>query len=169
MKNLLRYGFIILSSIFLFGCSFLPNEKFLEFWNGNFPSKVIVFDEKNKKNEFNIEPEWTHGWYKDTVGDFRFIYIKTENNVEGIFIINNKHKRKIIPYDIMTMTQRAKTEGYEIEHNVTILSYGITIEIIEDRFHMEYNPAKYDIFAYFNYDEGYHNFKQKYMEEYFFE
>lgn len=161
MKSRLRRGFLaLLPSMALLGCSFVPNDKFLEFWNGDYPAKVTVIDDKDKKSEFTVDPGWTHGWYQAVIGDFSLVHIETENGIEGLFTIHNKYKRKILPFDIMTMTRRAQTEGYEIEHDVTILSYGITIKIIEDRFYMEYDPAKYDILAYFNYDEDSYIFNQ---------
>jgi hypothetical protein len=166
MKNLLRYGFtIILASISLFGCKFISNKKILEFENGGFITKIVIIDNNKKKTEYSIDSGWSHGWSEDIVGDFAFIYIRTENDIEGLFIVNNEYKKKLLPYDIISLAEYKKRIIAESEYN-KIMSYDISIKIVKNRFEIEYDDTKFNIVSYFSYNENYSNYKRKYIAEY---
>jgi hypothetical protein len=169
MKNLLKYGFILVMIFGLSGCKFIPNKKTLEFVNGGYPAKIIIIDNKKNKIEYKVEPEWGHMWSEDIIGDFKFIYIKNENDLEGIFIISNKYDKKLLPFDIIPINEYAKRLTDEFVNNKMILSYGVVINIFDDIFEIKYNESKFNMLSYFSYDENYLMNKEKYMKEYDFE
>jgi hypothetical protein len=170
MKKNFIYGFIILTMMsVLFGCRFIPINKFLTFTNGDYAARIVIIDENKKNNtkiEYNIEPKMGYGWSEDIIGDFDFIYIKTENNIEGIFIVKNQYKKKLIPYDIITIGKYSEKISSRIEDDQKILFYDINITIIEDKFEIEYDHEKYNIMHFSNYDENYLINKEEYMKEY---
>ena len=114
MRNILFFGIIIIMAFTLFSCSyfsdktFISNEKNFEFINSEYTANIIIVDKNNKQYEKIIDPKRYHGWTKDFIGDFRFIFIKTGNDIEGIFIINNKYKKKIFSFDIISKEEYAE-------------------------------------------------------------
>jgi len=166
MKNLLKYGFILIMIFSLFGCKFIPNKKTLEFVNGSYLAKIIIIDNNKNKIEYKIEPKWVHMWSEDIIGDFKFIYIKNENDLEGIFIISNEYNKKSLPFDIIPINEYTKKLTDEFENDKIILSYDVIINMFEDIFEVKYNESKFNILSYFSYDENYLMNKEKYMREY---
>ena len=168
MKEIIFNGFLIFVVISnFFGCNYfkdktpIPNIKNLEFINEKFKTKIIIIDKNKKQYEKNIEPEGYNGWTKDFIGDFQFIYIKTENNLEGILIISNNYKKKYFSFDIIT-----KEEFANKIKNGMIDPYRIIIEIKDNKFELKYDDTKYKIISYFNYNENYFINKEKYKIEY---
>ena len=166
MKKILKYGFLLILFFILFGCRFIPKNKFLLFENGNFITKIVIIDDKENKYEYNIEPECGYGWSEDIIGDFKFIFIKTENDLEGIFIVSNEYKKNIFPYDIISLNKYGKKIAEEYEHDKILINYDIDIKIIDEIFEIEYNNEKFNIFSFYNYNEDYLFHKEKYMKEY---
>jgi hypothetical protein len=173
MKHLLKCVFIVIITFIFFGCKFIPINKFLSIENGKFTANVIIIDNKNVKYEDIIKPDWAQGWSEEILGDFRLVYIKTENALEGIFIISNVYKKKIIPYDIITIkeyTKRIMENSNKLDNfNQEMMSpYEIIIKITEDIFEIAYNDKEFNIQSYFNYDENYSYYNEKYLKEYGF-
>jgi len=167
MKYLLKCLYIIIISFIFFSCKFIPINKFLSVEGGDFMVNIVTIDNKNIQYEDTIEPGWVKGWSEEKLGDFKFIYIKTENSLEGIFIISNKYKKKIIPYDIITLIEYTKRISKINDDNyyVIMFPYNINIKINEDIFEIKYNDTNFNIQSYFNYDENYSYYKDKYRED----
>jgi hypothetical protein len=167
MKNILRYEFMAILVFTLFGCNFMSdktlisNKKNFEFINGDYISKIIIFDKNKKQYEKNIEPESYHGWTEEFIGNFEFIYIQTENDIEAIFIVNNNFNKKLLFFDIISKEELAR----KIIDGI-FDPYRITIEIIDNKFEIKYDIKKYNVLCYFNYNENYLINKEKYMNEY---
>jgi len=166
MKYVLKLGFMLLILFILTGCKFVFNKKTLQLENGNHATRILIIDSNNNKIEYNIEPRWTHIWFEDLIGDFNFIYINTENTLEGIFIISNKYKNKKLPYDIIMRSEYDKKHIEEYDTKEILLSYDVNIRITEDSFELEYNETKFSILAYFSYDDDYIFYREKYFKEY---
>jgi len=172
MKNILKVVFILIISFVFFSCRITPVHKFLSVENGNSMANILVID--NKKNQYKdtIEQGWDKGWSDAILGDFRFVYIKTENSLGGIFIISNEYKKKIIPYDITTYFEFAQRmreiNDDEDNYHKIMYPYDIKIIITENLFEIKYNDTKYKIQSYFNSDENYSYYKEKYFNEYGF-
>jgi hypothetical protein len=158
-----------MSSNNLFGQPLLDNKKFLEFENGNSAAKIVIIDRNTNQYEYCIDPGWTYGWSEELIGDFIFIYIKCENNLEGIFIIENKYEARLLPFDILTIEEFDRKMIAEHYENRRIMSYDITIKIIDNRFEIIYDYEKFNISLYYNNEEGYFENKEKYMKEYNYE
>ena len=151
MKKILKYGFVLIMVFTLFGCYRIDNEKFLEFENGDFAAKITIIDKNGNQIEYDIKPEWSYGWSEKLIGDFNFVNIKTENNVEGKFIINNKYRKKLLPFDIISKNDFDMKIIEKYENNRETISYKIIIKIVEDKFEIEYDDEKFDISSSFNY------------------
>jgi hypothetical protein len=172
MKYLLKCVFLVIISFIFFGCRFIPINKFLSIENEKSTANIVVIDNKNNQYEDTIDPDWAKGWSEEILGDFKLVYIKTENSLEGIFIISNKYKKKMIPYDIVTLNEFSKrmreiSDELDNYHKI-MFPYDIKIKIIENIFEVEYNDINYDIQSYFNYDVNYSFYKEKYLKEYGF-
>ena len=165
MKYILKYGFIVTLIFIFFGCKFVPTSKELHFFNGNFTTKIIIIDRNNNKYEFDIEPEWVHMWSKDVIGDFSFIYIKTESELEGIFIISNNYNSKK-SYEIISRKKYLEWTFSEYYNDDRVLLYEILIQPIENEFVIAYNDKYFFIQKYFSYDDNYLINKEKYFREY---
>jgi hypothetical protein len=142
MKTIFKYVlFINLISFLFFGCPLKYGKKWLNFYNGRYITEIIFVDINNEQNKYIIEHGYLYGWSEKVIGDFKFIYIKSENDLEGIFVINNEYKDK----------------GCD---------YPVDIKIVEDIFELEYDESNLNIVAYFNYDENYLEMREKYFSEY---
>jgi hypothetical protein len=150
----------------LFGQFLLSTKKFLEIENGNFAIKIVIIDKNSKQYEYSINPGLNYGWSEDLIGDFRFIYIKSESNIEGIVIIENKYKEKLFPYDILTKEEYDRKMVSKYYENKRIMSYDITIKIINNKFEIVYDDTKFIIHLYYNDEEDYLKNKEKYMKEF---
>jgi hypothetical protein len=172
MKYILKSIFLVIISFIFFSCRFIPIDKFLFVENEKFTANIVVIDNKNNQYKDTIEPDWGKGWSEEILGDFKLIYIKTENSLEGLFIISNNYKKKIIPYDIITLHEFAKRMreiNAEDDNYYKIMSpYDIRINITEDIIKIKYNETNFNIQSYFNYDENYSYYKEKYLKEYGF-
>ena len=166
MNKIIKYIFLLILIFMFFSCEFVQQSKFLSFKNGDFVTKIIIMDNSKNKHEYNVEPKWIHGWSENILGDFKFIYIKNENNLEGIFIISNEYNKKRIPFDIIPKNKLGKMIEEEYENDKIIISYDIFININEDIFEIEYNEIKFNILSYYSYDENFQFYKTKYMNEY---
>jgi hypothetical protein len=177
MKYLIKCVFILIIPFMFFGCNFNPINKFLTVENENSTANIVVIDDKNNQYKDTINKGWDKGWSEAILGDFELVYIKTENFLEGIFIISNKYKKKIIPYDIVinqyghngyikrNEEARDKFDDFNQER---ASPYEIIIKVAEDTFKINYNYTKFDIQSYFNSDENYSFYKEKYFKEYCF-
>jgi hypothetical protein len=133
-------------------------EKYYIFENGDFESKIITVDRNNKINENIVDPRWGIS----ESGDFKIIYIKSENDIEGFLLINNIFNKKYISRkEYMNMT----LEVFDNYNNLNT-PFHIDIKIIDDKFEIEYNKRIYSINAYFNYDQDYSINKEKYLKDY---
>jgi len=140
MKYFIRCLFLINILLLTFlGCK-INNKKWLEFENGEYIAEILIIDKNNTQSKFNVEPEFTYGWSEDILGDFQFIFIKTEDNLEGIFIVSNEYKDR----------------G----------TFLIKIKIIDNAFELEYDINNLDVVGYFIYDENYSEIKSKYFMHY---
>ena len=174
MKYLIKCVFILIISFMFFGCYYNPINKFLTIENENSTANIVFIDDKNNQYKDTINKGWDKGWSEAILGDFRLVYIKTENSLEGIFIISNKYKKKTSPYDIVTnqheyIKRNEKARGKFDNYNQERASpYEIIIKIAEDTLEINYNYTRFDIESYFNYDENYSYYKEKYLKEYGF-
>jgi hypothetical protein len=169
MKKVLKYGFIIILISIFAACKFVPRNQGLLFENGDFSANVVVIDKTEKQSEmtiseFNIEAGWSQYWSDDLIGNFNFVHIKTEDGIEGIFIIDNELNETLLPYDIMTLGDYNKKLTAEEEN----LSYEIIIRIVNDKFETKYDSKKFNVLTFYSYDENYELNKEKYMQEYYY-
>ena len=155
ITSLLFFAFGLISIfMFLFIRANIYNRKFLEFINGDYLSKIVVMDKNKNIVEYDIEP----GWLKSLIGDFRFIYIQTENNLEKIFIID-KVKTKSIIFDIISKKDR-------VTYNNIKCSGHIIIQIDSDNIEIEYDSTIYKIISYNSNDYDFLLEKEKYIKEF---
>ena len=157
---------LLISSCFLFVPYKISNKKYLEIENGNFSTNVVIIDKSNKQHEFIIEPEWVYGWSEDLIGDFEFIHIKSGNDLEGIFIIQNNYKKKLLPFDVLSREEFDNKIIAEYDEGERIMSYDITIKIMDTEFEIIYDLSKFNVASFFSYQENYLMNKEIYMEEY---
>jgi len=160
------YILIVLSFTIFAGCSFIPVFKYLTFTNGDCETKIIIIDNQDNKHEFSIKPNWEYLWSEDEVGDFRFIYIITGNNLEGLFKITNRYNKGIIPFDIITKNELGKRLEYEKENEKILISYDVNIAVIDNIFNLKYNEDKFNVFLVDNSAEDFLFYKEKYFKVY---
>ena len=141
MIKLFKYLIIINIFTFVFsGCWVNNKKKWLNFENGDYKAEIVIVDKKNNKNKFIIKPEYINGWSEAILGDFHYIFIKAENDLEGIFIVTNEYKER----------------G----------NFQINIKIVDNVFELEYDIDNLNIIGYYNYDENYFEMKKKFFIDY---
>jgi hypothetical protein len=177
MRKILFYGIPLMVVLVLFllvfplficeyfsDKTFISNKKNLEIINGESISEIMIIDKNKKQYVYNVEPEEYYGWTEDFIGDFRFIFIKTGSDIEGIFLITNNYRKKLFLIEVITNEEyRSNINNYGIFD-----PYRVTIEIIQNKFEIKYDSTKFNVLSYFNYNENYLVKKKKYMIEYNF-
>ena len=156
------FTFLVISCSKMGNIYIIPNIKFFEYLNGDFNTKIIIIDKKKQQYEENIESGWFHGWTKDIIGDFEFIHIITENDMEGLFIIKNLFRRKLLKFDIVNKAEYSN----KITNEGIIDPYRITIETINEIFEIKYDKTKYEIQSFFNYQPSFNLVKEEYYKKY---
>jgi len=158
IKNIFSFGILFCFIFSVLSCIDTSMEKYYVFENGDFGSKIITVDRNNKINENIVDPRW--GFSESS--DFKIIYIKSENYIEGFLLVNNVYNKKYISRkEYMNMT----IEVFDNYNNLNT-PFHIDIKIIDDKIVIEYNNKIYSINTYFNYDQDYSINKEKYLKEY---
>ena len=170
MKHVYPFLVIVLSlfisSCFIFTPYRISNKKYLEIENGNFFGRVVTIDKDKNQHEFILDPEWDIWLGEGLIGDFEFVHIKSENGLEGIFIIQNKYKKKLLSFDVLSKEEFNNMIIAEHLEEQEVMFYGIVIKINENEFEVLYNPLKFDISTYFSYQENFLLNKESKFKEY---